>query len=277
MKFQTKPYAEFLRELYQKPEGEQKNQSWFALHNDEKLESAELYIYDYIGRYGVEPQAVVLALQAVKGKALKVRLNTPGGSAFDGFTIYNLLREHQGGLTVIVDGLAASAGSLIVMAGEKIIMKPGSRMMIHDAWGITIGSADDHLYSAERLDEMSADLAEVYSDRSGTSKRMIRQMMKAETWFGAKQAVEAGFADEVDKKPTENDKAEFVVPQGMYKNPQGMAESNEGAAISDVVIVPKAEGDRFIKGLKLNVDRLENSIGSFNLETEQRRLRLASA
>jgi len=218
--FHSKPYAEFARDWLRQPDGE--HQTWFALADTGEA-GADLYIYDFIGLFGVEAQAVAEIMREVQGKPLVVRLNSPGGSAFDAFAIYNLLREHEGGITTIVDGLAASAASLILMAGDKMIMKPGSQVMIHDAWGVTIGNADDHLSSAERLNEMSADLAAVYAARTGASKRMIRQMMKAETWFSPAQAVEAGFADQVDAIPTTHAQASFVIPEGLYKHPGGIA------------------------------------------------------
>lgn len=146
---------------------------------------------------GFTPSDVAQAL-ALHGDAdLTTRINSGGGIAFDGVAIYSLLRAHAIGgrkVTIIIDGIAASAASLIAMAGDTIEMRAGAMMMIHDAAGITWGTAEDHEKSRSMLDKLSGQYARVYAGRSGRPESEMRDLMLAETWFTAEEAVEAKLA-----------------------------------------------------------------------------------
>jgi len=121
-----------------------------------------------------------------------VRLNSGGGIAFDGVAIYSLLRSHEGKVHVIVDGIAASAASLILMAGDTREMRDGAMVMIHDAAGLTFGTAADHQRDATVLDKLSDQYAGIYAARSGLEREEVRSLMRAETWFTADEAVAQG-------------------------------------------------------------------------------------
>lgn len=283
------PEREFLAKMFQQPTG-QPNKSWFSLSQGED-DTAELYIYDFIGLYGVEPMAVIQALKEIKGKRLTVRLNTPGGSTFDGLAIYHALREH-GGVTMIVDGVAASAGSLILMAGEKIVMNAGSRIMIHDAWALTAGNAEDHEERAKLLNAISADMAVIYSDRTKNAARTVRNWMKEETWFSVKEALDNGFADEAGGTATATAaKSEHVVPVGMFKessifvtaapsgNIQQAENTKEELSQAAVDLIKSEIAERFeietSQGRAAPIVTGQNN--EFCLETARRRLRVANA
>jgi ATP-dependent protease ClpP protease subunit len=137
--------------------------------------------------------------------SIELHLNSPGGDAFDGVAIMNVLRDHAAHVTVIVDGLAASAASIIAMAGDTVVMGRGSQMMIHDAASIGFGNAAELRKAAQVLDSISDSMASVYAERAGGTAGDWRAVMAEETWYGAEEAVEAGLADEVRKIEADSD------------------------------------------------------------------------
>lgn len=165
-------------------------------------EGNELFIYDAIDSYadeywgGISARMVKDALAEVNGD-IKVRINSPGGDVYEGITILNLLRDHPGNVTVQVDGLAASAASFIAMAGDTVNMMPNSEIMIHDALMMTYGNADELRADAVRLDKVSDNIADAYAARAGGKQSRWRDLMRAETWYSASEAVKAGLADSV--------------------------------------------------------------------------------
>lgn len=156
-------------------------------------------IYDSIGENwegtGVTARRISGALRSIGEKDVVVNINSPGGDFFEGVAIYNLLREHKGKVTVQVMGLAASAASVIAMAGDEILMGEGSFLMIHNAWAVAVGNRHDMADAAKLLEPFDAAMASVYAARSGISAAEAGRMMDDETWIGASQAVEDGFAD----------------------------------------------------------------------------------
>ncbi len=128
---------------------------------------------------------------------LDLRINSGGGDVFDGLAIYNLLREHDARKTVHVDGLAASIASVIAMAGDDIQIADSGFMMIHNAWGLVMGDAEEARKFAGLLDQTSGAIADVYVARTGQPLDQVRQLMADETWMGSEQAIELGFADSI--------------------------------------------------------------------------------
>ncbi|WJJ94004.1 head maturation protease, ClpP-related [Neopusillimonas aromaticivorans] len=155
-------------------------------------------VYDAIGESwdgsGVTAKRIGAALRSIGPKDVTVNINSPGGDFFEGVAIYNLLREHPAKVTVRVMGLAASAASVIAMAGDEILMGDGSFIMIHNAWAVAIGNRHDMLAASEQLAPFDAAMADVYAARTGMSAKDTAAMMDKETWIGARQAVEDGFA-----------------------------------------------------------------------------------
>lgn len=128
---------------------------------------------------------------------IDVRLNSLGGSSHEGVGIYNFLKQHPANVRVFIDGIAASAASIIAMAGDEVIMPAGALMMIHEPWTATMGDKQEMLRAANQLDAVIATATEVYQAKSGKDSDTIRQWMSDETWFTGAEAVAAGLADSV--------------------------------------------------------------------------------
>lgn len=154
----------------------------------------------------VTPEEFRNELRQMKGD-LTVHINSQGGDVFAGVTIYNALKDYgKGKVTVKVDGLAASIASVVAMAGDEIIMSPGSMMMIHNPWSMGVGSAEELRKAADTLDEIREAILPIYTDRSGQSEDTVQELMDNETWMTAEKAVELGFADTVQKSKVEQPK-----------------------------------------------------------------------
>jgi len=172
--------------------------SWYSIRNEAEADAADVLIYDSIGAFGVSASLFAQSIQAIAKPVLNVRLNTPGGNVFDGIAIFNALRAHPAKVVVHVDGLAASIGSVIAMAGDEIRIARNAYMMVHNPFGAVAGDAEEMRAMAATLDKVRDTLAQTYADRSGKkSVREIKQMMDAETWLTAKEAKAAGFADTI--------------------------------------------------------------------------------
>jgi ATP-dependent protease ClpP protease subunit len=168
--------------------------------------STTVLIYEEIGgSFGVNASDFVTDLNNIDTDEINIRINSPGGALFDGITIYNALLAHPSHVRVHVDGIAASAASIIAMGGDEIVMMPGSQLMIHDAIGVITGNAADMKAMQTFLDRQSNNIASIYSYRNGDqSPEAIsnwRTAMLAETWYMANEAVEAGLADSIFLKP----------------------------------------------------------------------------
>jgi ATP-dependent Clp protease protease subunit len=126
-----------------------------------------------------------------------VWINSPGGDVTAGAQIYNMLREYSGRVTVKIDGLAASAASVIAMAGDEILMSPVSMMMIHNPSTLAVGDSEEMLRAKSRLDEVKESIINAYQRKTGKPRGWISGLMDDETWMSADKAVELGFADGV--------------------------------------------------------------------------------
>jgi ATP-dependent protease ClpP protease subunit len=164
-------------------------------------DAAELYIYDIISADdwwgGISATMVTEAVMAITADTINVHLNSPGGDIFEAHAIYNVLLNHPATINVLVDGLAASAASYIAQAGDSIVMASNASMMIHDTLTITVGNEADHLQVAGMLGKQSDIIAKIYADRAGGTTEEWRAAMRAETWYTADEAVEAGLATAV--------------------------------------------------------------------------------
>lgn len=160
-------------------------------------------IYDVIGEDywsggGFTAARMAAALRSIGNNPVTVNINSPGGDMFEGIAIYNLLREHPKEVTVQVMGWAASAASIIAMAGDEINMGLGSFMMVHNAWGMIVGNRHDMSDGAELFASFDAAIADIYAARTGLERADIVALMDGETFMGASDAVDKGFADKVD-------------------------------------------------------------------------------
>ncbi|MFN6816769.1 head maturation protease, ClpP-related [Proteus mirabilis] len=149
---------------------------------------------DYWGE-GVTAKRISAALRAIGEQDIVVNLNSPGGDMFEGLAIYNLLRAHSGKVTVNILGIAASAASIIAMAGDEIKMGRGAFLMIHNCWAMGVGNRHDFAKLAHDLAPFDASMTDIYVARSGQSSDVVSQMMDNETYISASEAIEKGFAD----------------------------------------------------------------------------------
>ena len=159
----------------------------------------------------VTPKAFREELEADSGD-ITVWINSPGGNVFAAAEIYTMLRDYQGTVTVKIDAIAASAASVIAMAGNKVLMSPVAMLMIHDPSTIAMGNARDMEKAISTLNEVKESIINAYAFKTGLTRSRIAKLMENETWMNAKKAVELGFADEIlfeavgpEKEPDEED------------------------------------------------------------------------
>ena len=165
------------------------------------LDASEVMIYDEIGpaHWGlIDSTSVIDALAKMDGKHVTVRLNTPGGSVDEGIAIYNALKRHPGGVTTVVDSLAASMGSYLLQAGSNRIVASNAMVMIHDPWTIAYGNSAELRKSADVLDKYAGRMTPDYAEKSGKTVDEITAIMAEETWYTGQEIVDAGFADSLD-------------------------------------------------------------------------------
>ena len=148
--------------------------------------------------YGDEVTPKLFKQELTSGEGdITVWINSPGGDVFAAAQIYNMLMDYKGNVTVKIDGLAASAASVIAMAGTTVQMSPVAMMMIHNPATIAIGDSSEMRKAIEMLDEVKESIMNAYEIKTGLSRSRISHLMNAESWFNAKKAVELGFADEI--------------------------------------------------------------------------------
>lgn len=156
-------------------------------------------VFDVIGADwygdGVTASRIAAALRSIGGADVTVNINSPGGDMFEGLAIYNLLREYEGKVTVKVLGLAASAASIIAMAGDEVQIGRGAFLMIHNCWVYAMGNRHDLQQIAADMVPFDKAMNDIYSARTGLDAATIDAMMDAETYIGGSDAVEKGFAD----------------------------------------------------------------------------------
>jgi ATP-dependent Clp protease protease subunit len=173
----------------------------------------------------VTPKLFKDELNAGSGN-ITVWINSPGGDVFAAAQIYNMLRDYKGSVTVKIDGLAASAASVIAVAGDTVLMSPVAMMMIHNPATIAMGDVGDMEKAIGMLNEVKESILNAYEDKTGMKRSKLSKMMDDETWFNAKKAVELGFADEIlftDSDKPEEEEEEKNPP----KEPEEGGEGDE--------------------------------------------------
>lgn len=166
----------------------------------------------------VTPQLFKEELNSGSGN-ITVWINSPGGDCVAAAQIYNMLMEYKGDVTVKIDGIAASAASVIAMAGTKVLMSPVSMLMIHNPMTVAFGNAGEMEKAIAMLDEVKESIINAYEIKTGMSRAKLSHLMDAETWMDANKAVELGFADDIIKRSETTD---TQVPQVsmMYQEAQ---------------------------------------------------------
>ena len=166
-------------------------------------DEATVYLYDVIvsDDYwgGVSAESFVRELNAITADTIHLRINSPGGEVFAARCMEAAIKGHPAKVIAHVDGYAASAASFVAISCDEVRMAPGAFMMIHKAWMLTAGNADDLTQAAALLDKLDGTLAETYAQKCGKKPDEMAALMADETWFTAQEAVDAGLADAVDE------------------------------------------------------------------------------
>ncbi|MBG6243283.1 MAG: Clp protease ClpP [Candidatus Symbiopectobacterium sp. Dall1.0] len=176
--------------------------NWWEINNSAGDDDApaELLIYGYIGEWDdVSSAEVVKQLKDVTAKNVVLRINSYGGSVFTAQAILSSLKRHPASVTVYIDGIAASAATIIAMAGDKIIIPANAMMMIHNPWTFAAGDAGELRDVAEMMDKVRNSILAAYREKTGLADEKLIELMDDETWLNADEAVALGFADEVEK------------------------------------------------------------------------------
>jgi ATP-dependent Clp protease protease subunit len=187
----------------------------YSVFQDAATDAAEISIYDEIGFWGINAKDFIADLKNITAKIIHLRINSPGGSVIDANAMYNALREKKAKIITHVDALAASAASYLALAGDEVYIAKNAYFMIHDPWSMAIGPAEDLRKEADILDKMTTTLVDMYAAETGNSHDLIREKMKAETWFTADEAVAFGLADAIKD---DNAKAAALFDTSMFKN-----------------------------------------------------------
>ena len=165
-----------------------------AATDDNSISVFDVIGQDYWGE-GITAKRIAGALRAMNGADVTVNINSPGGDMFEGLAIYNLLREYEGHVTVKVLGIAASAASIIAMAGDDIQIGRGAFLMIHNCWLYAMGNRHDFAELAQSLEPFDTAMADIYAARSGLDIAAVQKLMDTESYIGGSDAVAKGLAD----------------------------------------------------------------------------------
>lgn len=167
----------------------------------EKASDTVFNIYNQIGEAwdgtGITPDKLAAFLSKADGRDITVNINSAGGNFFDGLAMHTMLSEYDGAVTIKVVGLAASAASMIAMAGDDVLIAESGLMMIHNAWSIAIGNKNDMAEAAQILDVFDTSMAKLYTKKTGIAAGEIISMMDEETWLNGEEAVAKGFASKM--------------------------------------------------------------------------------
>lgn len=161
---------------------------------------ADVLIYDEIGAWGTSAKMFAEDFNGIKAKTINLRLNTPGGDVFDGLAIYNTIKNHPSQVVVHIDGLAASMGSIIALAGDEVRIAKNGYMMIHNPWTIAAGDSGDLRKQADMMDKLTGTMAQTYAEATGKTPEEMKQYMSDETWFDASEALAMGLVDSITEE-----------------------------------------------------------------------------
>jgi len=211
--------------------------SWFTI-KAQGSDEAEVLIYGEIGYFGILATDLIKEIKALGSpKNLTVRVNSQGGAWVQGLAIYNYLARYPGNVTFIIDGIAASIASMIVMAG-KVIMPENTFLMIHDIIGFADGTPDEIRQQAEIFDKLKLSIVQAYAAKSKQTEEKILEMMSTDTWLSAQEAKDLGFCDEISSPVKLAARADLA---DVFKNvPKALTEKTDPPAAPPVQDKDKA-------------------------------------
>lgn len=168
---------------------------WFSIKNEAGI--AKIYLYGDISTYDENIQDFVTKFSQIQAPEIHVHINSLGGDVFTGIAIYSTLIQSDKKIMTFIDGVAASIASVIALGGEKVFMVRNGSFMIHKISGLSYGNAKDHQKTAELLEQLEAQIIDIYNQKTGISSEELKNMLDQETWLNAEQAMEKGFVDEI--------------------------------------------------------------------------------
>lgn len=165
-------------------------------------DTATVWLYDFIGHddftgTGISAEVFAKEIRGITSPNILLRINSPGGSVFDGRAMFSALQLHPARITALIEGVAASAATSVAMAADEVQMVDGALFMIHRAWTVTMGNAEDLLATAALLEKIDSALVNDYVGKTGANSEQVQEWMSAETWFTAQEAEAAGFVDKI--------------------------------------------------------------------------------
>ena len=221
--------------------------------------SADLYIFGDICAWAwpelgeQSGVTIVNQLKELDVDTINVHINSYGGDVSEGLAIYNVLREHKAQIVTICDGFACSAASVVFMAGDRRVMQPASLLMIHNAWTVAMGNAAQLRKTADDIETITQASVEAYKKVATISEEEIKVLMDAETWILPKDAVEYGFATEIDDEDEDDDEPKqsaFGVIMRKLTAPESVLEAQEIEVNIDVDKLAKELSEVLMKGIE---------------------------
>jgi ATP-dependent Clp endopeptidase proteolytic subunit ClpP len=225
-------------------------------------------VYDWFGIEATSPKRINELIDEADGDDLEVEINSGGGSVFAGSEIYTALKSYKGNVTVKIVGLAASAASVIAMAGKKIMMSPTGQLMIHNSSTWTEGDYREMQHTAEVLKTINETIANAYRLKTGKTKEELLELMDNETWMSANKALELNFIDEIMFEDSNQyvanlNNSELLPPEVINKVLNIIAKEN--TSNEDETETNEVENEIELSKAKL---ALEIEASYFNLEEE---------
>lgn len=218
--------------------------------------------FDMMGGQGVTAKRVAAALRSIGSNDVTVNINSPGGDMFEGLAIYNLLAEHPAEVNVRIMGIAASAASIIAMAGDTVEMGLGSQIMIHNAWGIVIGNRNDMRDAADMFEQFDSAMSQIYVHRTEQDAETIQSLMDAETFMSSERAVELGFATGTFERSKAENKANSLAGDNKSAKAkidallakQGVPRSERRKLLKEAAGMPSATGTDTPSAVEINAE-----------------------
>ena len=221
-----------------------KNQTETNSETQEQIQERTLFLNGTIAEESwfdddVTPQLFKDELMSSSGN-ITVWINSPGGDCVAAAQIYNMLMDYKGDVTVKIDGIAASAASVIAMAGTKVLVSPVSMLMIHNPMTVAFGNSEEMQKAIEMLSSVKDSIINAYEIKTGLSRAKLSHLMDAETWMDANKAVELGFADEIMQRSMETENTAVPTVSMLYSKANVVNSLMEKIA-AKCAIQPKAE------------------------------------
>ena len=244
------------------------------------ISSDEKWIYDFFGMDATSSKDIQNEINNSNGDDLEIAINSPGGYVNEGSEIYTMIKEHTGQVTTKITGMAASAASVIAMAGDKVIISPTARIMIHNASGGAYGDHRDMAHGAQVLQDCNEAISNAYVLKTGMKKEDLLNLMDNETFMNATRAKELGFVDEIMFDPSNrlvNSLDSGMLPQDVIDKVRNMgsdAFENTKLKTTDGVIVnptePESNEENELNMLKAKLALKSKCVSSFLLCTNER-------